>query len=433
MQDVFIGARVRVTRGGTWFNAFGKVVNIVQFNKAKVLLDNDNPDERTVLVDFCDLVAEFKVGDIIEAYDLHDNPLGQGQVVGRDLRNDNMWSARLMWAVRLERNGAIEHYTYGNLRFVKHGFIPVYSDGPVSYKIGDRVRINEKDPPYTGQEGTIEKMARGQVQVMFDDRRNGTWVKFGAFEHAAAPAPATAKKLIDVLKGLSEKSVIEPLEKHWREQQPRSPKVEDIDVAEAEKRMFTEAMRLKVLESGMEFSRESMCKALGIPKEYLQSEVAVDFETQSPSNETIFRVSVKKKEATMAKAYGASDKTVEKLARKYDHTISATIVLASGREVELPGPSGDEWEVTERREFGPQLHATVTQNRLNVGPAPFLVSHDEGLCWLKDMARFVNANERIDHFTERYAYVKELRTHRVKPVQPIEDDNPLPTLRAYLW
>lgn len=429
MQDVFIGARVRVTRGGTWFNAFGKVVNIVQFNKAKVLLDNDNPDERTVLVDFCDLVAEFKVGDIIEAYDLHDNPLGQGQVVGRDLRNDNMWSARLMWAVRLERNGAIEHYTYGNLRFVKHGFIPVYSDGPVSYKIGDRVRINEKDPPYTGQEGTIEKMARGQVQVMFDDRRNGTWVKFGAFEHAAAPAPATAKKLIDVLKGLSEKSVIEPLEKHWREQQPRSPKVEDIDVAEAEKRMFTEAMRLKALEGGddyLEYTRHKLHQALGIPKELQEKTPLLGKQNELPTDN-------RGQAAVFAKMYGASDKTVEKLTHKYGSTVSATIVLASGREVELPGPSGDEWEVTERREFGPQLHATVTQNRLNVGPAPFLVSHDEGLCWLKDMARFVNANERVDHFTERYAYVKELRTHRIKPVQPIEDDNPLPTLRAYLW
>lgn len=44
------------------------------------------------------------------------------------------------------------------------------------------------------------------------------------------------------------------------------------------------------------------------------------------------------------------------------------------------------------------------------------VTHDEGRCWLADMARKVNATVRVSPFEERWAYATTLRRWRERPI-----------------
>lgn len=150
------------------------------------------------------------------------------------------------------------------------------------------------------------------------------------------------------------------------------------------------------------------------------------------------------KEEVLAKQYGMSNAKKEEVLANIKHcqegppighrpafTHAATIVLASGREVEIPPPNAL-WELVERLEPGPQYRVVIDNNILQLAQ-PYAIHHDAGRCWLKDMARLVNQTEHVDHFTDRYAYVKELRVYRAKPITLAKDDCPLPTLKAYLW
>jgi hypothetical protein len=120
-------------------------------------------------------------------------------------------------------------------------------------------------------------------------------------------------------------------------------------------------------------------------------------------------------------------------------TCAATIVLASGREVRIPDPDPEHWELVETQKDCPVGPVTASVEEAgsfifpSFGCGGSRVEHDEGRCWLKDMFRAVNETNKVDDFTTRYAYVTELRTYREKaPESKQEYQCSQPTLRT-LW
>jgi len=133
--------------------------------------------------------------------------------------------------------------------------------------------------------------------------------------------------------------------------------------------------------------------------------------------------------AELAAAYGVAPKV----------THSATIVLASGRIVDIPNPDPALWGLTETQKDCPI--GPVTTSVENAGSFLFpsfgcggsRVDHEEGRCWLKDMSRVVNETTKIDAFTTKYAYVTELRTYKSRaPKAPESYECANPVLKV-LW
>jgi hypothetical protein len=120
---------------------------------------------------------------------------------------------------------------------------------------------------------------------------------------------------------------------------------------------------------------------------------------------------------------------------------AATLELAGGRLVEIPGPDPAAWELAEekrwdaeedvraliRREGDVTLRYARPVEAPNWGGGVVLLEHEAALCWAKDMARVVNG------VSPRGALLRSLRTYRRRsPVDP-HADRAYPTLRAYLW
>jgi len=139
-------------------------------------------------------------------------------------------------------------------------------------------------------------------------------------------------------------------------------------------------------------------------------------------------LSPKEKKAAFARAYGAA-------AAALRTTVSATIILASGREVCMPDPPLAAWEIFDQKKGGTQYRAKINDegHTLHSGGASLGICHEEGRCWTKDMARIVNQTERVDHFTERYAYVTELRCFQERPPKDKEAYTNADSVLATLW
>jgi len=118
-------------------------------------------------------------------------------------------------------------------------------------------------------------------------------------------------------------------------------------------------------------------------------------------------------------------------------THSATIILASGREVVIPDPSPEYWELVDtRKDFTyHSVRVYLYKNKyssngelvLHDGPG-FRIGHDAGLCWLADMCRVVNLKEHLGPFETRFSCITELRKFKIKE-KPVEE---LPIL-SVLW
>jgi hypothetical protein len=172
-----------------------------------------------------------------------------------------------------------------------------------------------------------------------------------------------------------------------------------------------------------------------------------DFHTWDPRLLTPVR---DKKAEALAKYYGMA---VDRMKSRtpgdplgYPHaTYVATFVLASGREVEMPLPDSKVWEEVQLSDDDRKAvekivpaSAAWSDNKVlgdfSAGPTSFVVEHREGLCWLMDMARHIRAEEKLDAFTIKFAYVKKLRKFRERIIDAeFEYEGALPTLRAYLW
>lgn len=122
-------------------------------------------------------------------------------------------------------------------------------------------------------------------------------------------------------------------------------------------------------------------------------------------------------------------------------TYAATLELAGGRVLDIPGPDPEIWELVDekcwdaeedvramiRREGDVMLRYARPVEAPDWGGGVVILGHEAALCWAKDMARVINAE------SERGAIMRELRIYRRrKPVDP-HADRPYPTLRAYLW
>lgn len=389
MANVFIGARVRINcEGRVSHEHFGVVLNTIQFNKAIVEVD----ELGKMPYDFDNLECVFDKFDRVQAFGSNCEAHGRGQVL-RQIPADA--GTYVGWfEVQLDREpvGSTRNYRYDDLRFVEA--CPHIGN----FRVGDHVEILPSDPCYSGKRGVVRAFRSGQVEVDFGDEK-GTY--------------AYAKDL----------KKIDPETEHMRELGKTT----------------AEAMLSTLTKLAKAFTENP-------PKK----------QEEPVSKETIFRVDTVKaeKRAALGKQYGASEKTLEEVIKEVapvlnrSYTVSATIVLASGREVRIPDPNPEKWECTEVRKLGsasrvrsrekdwqnPNPRLVISRCSLAGEQETKVVDHPEGLCWLKDMGRIVNGVETPDHFTTKYAYVTELRVFRERVIEAeLDSDRPYPTLRAYLW
>jgi len=128
------------------------------------------------------------------------------------------------------------------------------------------------------------------------------------------------------------------------------------------------------------------------------------------------------------------DRDISKSSLK--ETWSATIVLASGREVSIPDPNPEKWELVETKKDLPIKKILITPlsgiNQPGNEGKVYPVVHEAGRCWIKDMARIVSQTERVSPFEERFSYLVELRHFKEKAVVENSYTNALPTL-SVLW
>lgn len=121
-------------------------------------------------------------------------------------------------------------------------------------------------------------------------------------------------------------------------------------------------------------------------------------------------------------------------------TNSATIVLASGREVRMPDP-GPGWELVETQTDLNYLkvHASLIKDApagqgsgsLHLGEGVgkrLLVMHEPGLCWLGDMCNIINKIEKKGPFETKFSYVTELRKFVIK-----KKHDEVPHTLSVLW
>lgn len=127
-------------------------------------------------------------------------------------------------------------------------------------------------------------------------------------------------------------------------------------------------------------------------------------------------------------------------------TYSADIVLADGTLVSVPDPDPAEWELLDRSPFRnasetlhPCLVTAYYSDSDKVGRLDLFklvcrdVKHESGLCWLKDMAAFVNKVLRVSAFEQRRSYVTEMRHWRERPVASREQYSGCESILACLW
>ena len=143
----------------------------------------------------------------------------------------------------------------------------------------------------------------------------------------------------------------------------------------------------------------------------------------------------------LGRAFGMSEKKIAEHARK--STVSATFVLASGREVRMPDPPEKDWELDNdapasfdpRNQVGVENAPKGTAN-IVAGDDRHHVQHEAGLCWLKDMGQIINTTVSTADFgrhESRFTSLKELRYYKERIIDAEFDDLAFPTLRAYLW
>lgn len=143
----------------------------------------------------------------------------------------------------------------------------------------------------------------------------------------------------------------------------------------------------------------------------------------------------------LGRAFGMSEKKIAEHARK--STVSATFVLASGREVRMPDPPEKDWELDDTTPFAFGVGVMISAGFVHVagymmkdsdtGEMIGKVTHEQGLCWIKDMERIVNERKKVSVFEDRFACIKELRYYKERIIDAEFDDLAFPTLRAYLW
>ena len=143
----------------------------------------------------------------------------------------------------------------------------------------------------------------------------------------------------------------------------------------------------------------------------------------------------------LGRAFGMSEKKIAEHARK--STVSATFVLASGREVRMPDPPEADWVLDDTTPFAFGVGVTIAAGSVHVagymmkdsdtGEMIGKVTHEQGLCWIKDMERIVNERKKVSVFEDRFACIKELRYYKERIIDAEFDDLAFPTLRAYLW
>lgn len=124
-------------------------------------------------------------------------------------------------------------------------------------------------------------------------------------------------------------------------------------------------------------------------------------------------------------------------------TWSATIVLASGREVSIPDPDPEKWELIETKKNLPIVPVQIVldalcssagvegSDRLHLKSYSHAVVHEQGRCWIKDMKRIVEQIEPKGPFENRFSYLVELRHFKERVIEN-SYPNPLPAL-SVLW
>lgn len=132
-----------------------------------------------------------------------------------------------------------------------------------------------------------------------------------------------------------------------------------------------------------------------------------------------------------------------------DETWAATLELAGGLLVEVPGPDPAIWEQVAEQRWGAEEDVRATIRRegdvtlryarpagdSNWGGGVVILGHETALCWAKDMARVVNGNIPMGAgcAVARGSLLRSLRTYRRRPPVDPHADRAYPTLRAYLW
>ncbi len=117
-------------------------------------------------------------------------------------------------------------------------------------------------------------------------------------------------------------------------------------------------------------------------------------------------------------------------------TYSATIVLASGRVVNVPNPNEKDWTLKSTEKVTRIEPVLLDHEEGNEDVDEFVlnsfVEHEEGLCWLKDMARIIEQKDVVSPFETKFSYVTEIRKYVRKPIEKPSYECTMPALRC-LW
>lgn len=129
-------------------------------------------------------------------------------------------------------------------------------------------------------------------------------------------------------------------------------------------------------------------------------------------------------------------------------TWAATLELAGGRLMDIPGPDPAVWEEVEEHRWDAEENMRVrmrTETKVSDvemrcfspgrnGGGIYLLGHDAARCWAHDMARIVNEQGPVGVDPQvRGALLRSLRSYRRRPPVDPHADRAYPTLRAYLW
>lgn len=117
-------------------------------------------------------------------------------------------------------------------------------------------------------------------------------------------------------------------------------------------------------------------------------------------------------------------------------TYSATIVLASGRVVNIPNPNEKDWTLKNTEKVTRIEPVLLDHEEWNEDVDEFVlnsfVEHEEGKCWLKDMARIIEQKDVVSPFETKFSYVTEIRKYVRKPIEKPAYECTMPALRC-LW
>ena len=117
-------------------------------------------------------------------------------------------------------------------------------------------------------------------------------------------------------------------------------------------------------------------------------------------------------------------------------TYSATIVLASGRVVDIPNPNEKDWTLKSTEKVTRVEPLLLDHEEGNEDVDEFVlnsfVEHEEGRCWLKDMSRIIEQKDVVSPFETKFSYVTEIRKYVRKPIETPIYECTMPALRC-LW